>query len=490
MNRQRYKWIIYLIGFTIVITLAVQVYWNIREYQINKANLVNRVQLSLDNSVESYYANLTKMGFITYETTRGDSIDGANMDTIVVSTNARRSIRRKIDSTLQQLVETSDNKPLLPKYRRGSSYPFVTSDRNFPKNLDSLISKVFVSIARDTFDLKKLNDHLNEEFERNNIDVRYAMKYSYQEWVERDSVVSKTIELQTANFPDKYLTAVSKSTFLPHRTKLELFFTNTTIAVLKESLVTILLSLLFSIGIVLSLFYLLRTIYSQKQLAEVKNDLISNITHELKTPIATIATALEALKNFNALEDKKKTENYMGIANSQVHRLHLMVDKILETASLNNKDLILRKQSVNICELSSQLIEKFKVLNPEKSFEIDCQEAEVMLELDVFHFENALGNIIDNAIKYGGPKIKLSTRTKNGQFEILIEDSGVGIPKAHREKVFEQFYRIPTGNTHDVKGFGIGLYYTRSIIERHGGSIKIINSKKKHTQFKIVMPNG
>ena len=116
MDKQRYKWIVYLIGFTIVITIAAQVYWNYREYQINKTELINRVQLSLDNSVESYYANLTKMGFITYETGHGDSIVKGNLDTIVVSTNARRSIRKKIDSTLQRLV-ASDHKPLLPKFR-------------------------------------------------------------------------------------------------------------------------------------------------------------------------------------------------------------------------------------------------------------------------------------------------------------------------------------------------------------------------------------
>ena len=490
MNGKGYKWIVYLIGFTIVITIAAQVYWNYREYQINKDELINRVQLSLDNSVESYYANLTKMGFIAYPSEQGDSLVRGSMDTIVVSTSARHSIRRKIDSTLLRLANTNDSRPILPKYRRGSSYPFITSDRNFPKNLDSLITNVFVSIVRDTFDLNQLNDHLIEEFNRNNIDVRYAMKYSYHEWVERDSVVRKTDELFTENFPEEYLTTVSKSTFLPHRTKLELIFTNTTFSVLKESLVTILLSLLLSIGIVASLYYLLRTIYRQKQLAEVKNDLISNITHELKTPIATIATALEALKNFNALDDKKKTENYMGIAKSQVNRLHLMVDKILETASLSNSDLALQKTPVNICKLSTDLMGKFEVLHPEKTFEVQCKEAEVMLELDEFHFENALGNIIDNAIKYGGDTIGMSTRKKNGHFEIVIEDSGNGIPKAHREKVFEQFYRVPTGNTHDVKGFGIGLFYTKSIIEKHGGTIKIVYSKKKHTQFKITMPHG
>jgi two-component system phosphate regulon sensor histidine kinase PhoR len=230
---------------------------------------------------------------------------------------------------------------------------------------------------------------------------------------------------------------------------------------------------------------LLKTIYKQKQLAEVKNDLINNITHEFKTPIATISTALEAMKNFNALDDKAKTENYISIAGSQVHKLNVMVEKILETATLNQEDLALNKKPTNIGITIEKLIDKYKIINSDKTFSFHNSINETFLNLDEFHFQNAIGNILDNAIKYGGELITVElTSTKNNVI-IVIKDNGNGIHKTQKDKVFEQFYRISTGNTHNVKGFGIGLYYTKNIIEKHDGNINIIYDKDNNTLFKI-----
>jgi two-component system phosphate regulon sensor histidine kinase PhoR len=235
--------------------------------------------------------------------------------------------------------------------------------------------------------------------------------------------------------------------------------------------------------------YLLKTIYKQKQLAEVKNDFINNITHEFKTPIATISTVLEALKNFNALDDKVKSEKYIGIANSQVQKLHTMVEKILETATLNNENLILTKQPTNISNLIESVIEKYKLINADKTITFKNNSPETILNLDTFHFENAIGNIIDNAIKYGGNKIIVELSSKENKTLIFIKDNGNGIHKTEKDKVFEQFYRISTGDTHNVKGFGIGLYYTKNIIEKHGGNVHIIYDKNNNTLFKIELLN-
>ena len=490
MNNKNYKWVIYFISATILITIAAQIYWNLKEYKVNKQNLISKVQLSLDNSVETYFANITKSGIITYAST--DTLNSENkIDTIVVKTNSRRGFRKKIDSTLQNLIKKDSTKPLLLKNHNYGQYPFFTSDNNFPKNIDSLISKVFISISRDTLDLEKLDSYLNEEFKRNNIDVTYGLKYKYySRHSYNDSLPPKTIDFKLTNFPKKHLTATSKSTFLPNKSNLQLYFTNETKLLLQKSIFSIILSLLLSLSIIASLLFLLKTIYKQKQLAEVKNDLINNITHEFKTPIATISTALEAMKNFNALDDKIKSEKYIGIANSQVQKLHTMVEKILETASLNNENLVLSKQPTNVSNLIKNVIEKYQLINSEKtiSFKNNCTETE--LNLDKFHFENAIGNIIDNAIKYGGNKITVELTLESNKIIILVKDNGNGIHKSQKDKVFEQFYRIPTGNTHNVKGFGIGLYYTKNIIEKHGGSIDIIYDKKNNTLFKIELLNA
>ena len=488
MNKTNYKWVVYFIAITVIITIMVQVYWNFREYQLNKQNLISKVQLSLDNSVEAYFANLTKSGIITYTSTEAGKSKEIT-DTIVVKNNSRWGLRKKVDSTLQNIAKQENKKPLLIKGSNKDNYPFVTYNRSsIPKNIDSLISKVFISISRDTLDLKKLDSYLSEEFKRNKIDVQYALKYNLRNHFFEDTLTEKITGYNLEGFPKKYLSTTSKSTFLPHRSTLELYFTNETTTLLRDSLVSIFLSFLLSASIIASLIYLLKTIYKQKQLAEVKNDLINNITHEFKTPIATISTALEAMKNFNALEDKTKSEKYISIANSQVGKLNVMVEKILETAALNHESLTLTKEPVNLSEIITVSIEKYKIINSEKTFKFVNSTSNLVLNLDKFHFENALGNIIDNALKYGGNTINIELKISKNSCEILIKDNGNGIHKAQKDKVFEQFYRIPTGDTHNVKGFGIGLYYTKKIIEKHGDSINIIYDKNNNTLFKIELP--
>jgi len=488
MDKQNYKWVIYFIAVTIFITITVQVYWNYREYQINKKNLIGKVQLSLDNSIESYFATITKSGIITY-TSLNSVNSNEKTDTIIVQTNSRRSIRKKIDSTLQNLAENDSSKPIFIENKRNNQYPFFTSDNNFPKSLDSLISKVIVSISRDTLDLEKLNTYLSEELDRNGIDVKYGLKYKYKIKVSKDSIEKKTKEFNLQNFPEKYLKAKAKSRYLPDHSRLELYFTNETAVLLRNSLISILLSLLLSASIIASIIFLLKTIYKQKQLAEVKNDLISNITHEFKTPISTISASLEALKNFNALNDKSKTEKYLSIANSQVNNLNVMVEKILDTAALSQEKLVLSKQPLNIESLIENVIKNYKLINFNKTIHFKNTIDNTILNLDQFHFKNALGNIVDNAIKYGGDIINIELNSTKNKVEILIMDNGNGIEKSEKDKIFDQFYRIPTGNTHNVKGFGIGLFYTKSIIEKHGGTIQVVYDGKNNTIFKIELLN-
>ncbi len=487
MNKQNYKWIVYLIGITVIMTIAAQVYWNFREYQINKHHLINNVQHSLDNAVEDYYANLTRSGFITYST-KNSNDSTKKIDTILVKTKSRRGLRKKIDSTLENIVQKDTSKIFVLGGFRSHNPNFI-NPRTFSKNIDSLISKIVVSFSRDTLDLEKIDQYLATEFERKKINVTYGLKFEYQHWIQRDSSITKIIEYNTNNFPKKHLTTKSKSNYLPYRSKLELMFTNETSTLLAESMASILLSLLLSICIITSIIYLLKTIYNQKQLSEVKNDLISNITHEFKTPIATISTALEAMKSFNALDDKVKSEKYLSIANSQVIKLNEMVEKILETAILNQEELTLHKQPLNLVELLENTIDKFKIINTEKSFEFINNNGNPIFNLDKFHFENAISNILDNALKYGGNKITIELNSEGNKTVILIKDNGNGIHKSQKDKVFEQFYRVPKGNTHNVKGFGIGLFYTKKIIEKHDGNITIVYDKNNNTMFKIEFIN-
>ncbi len=216
--------------------------------------------------------------------------------------------------------------------------------------------------------------------------------------------------------------------------------------------------------------------------------MISNITHEFKTPITTVSTALEAINNFNALEDTEKTKKYISISENQIKKLHLMVEKLLETATLDSEKLLLKKEEVEIVGLLEKLTKKHQLLTNNKSITCITNSKELILKIDEFHIENAISNLIDNAIKYGGDTIEVNLNTLLNTIEISVADNGYGIDKNQQEKIFDKFYRVPKGNTHDVKGFGIGLYYTKKIIEKHMGTISL-NSNTKQTVFKITLPN-
>lgn len=482
MNQKYYKWVVGFIVLTIMATIMVQLFWNYREYEVKKQNLVSRVQLSLDNAVEAYYANLTRLGIVKYNVNLEE-----RTDTIIVKTASRNSLRQKLDSTLRNISDLGNQKPILIQGDRNRNYPFYTSDSLLPANIDSLISKVFISISRDSVDLKKLDTYLSQELERHKLTVDYALVYTYNDRINEDSTQARTKSLYLEQLPKNPLKTTSKSTFLPRRGQLELLFSNSVSILLKESLGNIMLSLILSIGLIASLLYLLKTIYNQKQLSEVKNDLISNITHEFKTPISTISAALEGIKSFNKLDNKVKTEEYLNMSSEQLNKLNLMVEKLLETASLDSGSLQLEVEDINIGDLLQVLVERYQRQTNDKTITLE-KTNNVSAKIDRFHFENAISNIIDNAVKYGGKNITVQLKKESTYYEISITDNGTSLTPAYKDKIFEQFYRVPKGNTHDVKGFGIGLFYTKKIIEKHIGSLKL-ELDKRQTTFKISMPN-
>ena len=280
----------------------------------------------------------------------------------------------------------------------------------------------------------------------------------------------------------------SNSSYFQDNNHFNLIHTNPSKETLRRSLTGILLSLLLSLAVISSLFYLLKIINQQKELAEIKNDLISNITHEFKTPITTVSTAIEAIDNFNMIDDKEKTKKYLNISSVQLKKLHQMVEKLLETATLDSEKLMLQKEEVNLVDLVEKITTKHQLINENKSVSFSSNISEITSNIDIFHFENAISNLIDNAIKYGGNEIEVNLNSVLNTIEISVADNGNGIEKNQQEKIFDKFYRVPKGNTHDVKGFGIGLYYTKKIIEKHNGIINLVPNIK-NTVFKIILPN-
>jgi two-component system phosphate regulon sensor histidine kinase PhoR len=166
----------------------------------------------------------------------------------------------------------------------------------------------------------------------------------------------------------------------------------------------------------------------------------------------------------------------------------MMVEKLLETATLDSDNLELNKDDINLIDLINKVVGNQQVQDSAKTINFDSFIDNLIVHADAFHLENVINNVIDNALKYGGEIISIQIEENKGRIDISVSDTGNALTKQHKEKIFEQFYRVPKGNTHNVKGFGIGLYYTKKIIEKHGGTIQLELGKKR-TTFKISLPN-
>ena len=507
MNDKRYQWILYVIVFVILGTIAIQVYWNYKNYLVNKQQLINDVQISLDNAVESYYANLAENNTIAfaYETDDTSFFEHRKFDSIMHEVEiSSRGIKSgdSIDIKLfdgSTVYKSNETDSLLLSLRKSNKQFPRTLFKSINKNLHldsisqghfrTLTSKVIISLTNDSLLLEEIDTLLITEFKSKKLDIEYSL--SYQDPYNKTKILNNFSLYKKVNdtiIEKKLLSATSRSAFLPKGSTLKIHFTNETKIILKRILSGILISLLLVLVVISCLFYLLKIIKHQKQLAEVKNDLISNITHEFKTPIATISVALESIKNFNVIDDKEKTKKYLDMSNDQLSKLNIMVEKLLETATLDSDSLDLIKEPVNISDLLNTIIDKHQMQTEHKRIEFNASTEEIMANVDVFHFENAINNIVDNAMKYGGNEISIQLKQHKSSFEILISDNGNSITKANKDKIFEKFYRVSKGNTHDVKGFGIGLYYAKKIIEKHEGNIHL-NLSNKLTTFKILLPN-
>ena len=250
----------------------------------------------------------------------------------------------------------------------------------------------------------------------------------------------------------------------------------------------------FLVGItIFSLVLLYRSLFKQYRLGQIKNDLISNITHELKTPIATVGVAIEALRNFGAVQSPEKTKEYLDISASELQRLGLLVDKVLKISMLENKKIELKKESFNMRELVEEVLNIMKLQFEKHQAQVSVTTTgdNFVIEADRLHITSVIYNLLDNALKYSqdNPVINVQLSSlPNDILELKISDNGIGISKEYLAKIFDKFFRVPTGNTHNIKGYGLGLSYVREILRAHMGLISVESEPGKGSSFSVKLP--
>ena len=249
-----------------------------------------------------------------------------------------------------------------------------------------------------------------------------------------------------------------------------------------------------SILLVVTVFfaYTLWVILKQKRLSEIKNDFINNMTHEFKTPISTISASAELLRTGNLDNNEEKRARYYQMIADESNRLKLQVEKVLQMAQFDTNEIDLNLQSCDLHELIKQAAGSVQILLEERQgkLKFELNATNHILKVDELHFTNIIRNLLDNAIKYcaDSPVIVISSKDASNGISISVSDNGIGINTAQKKQIFEKFYRVPTGDVHNVKGFGLGLYYVRSLVEAHKGAVTV-SSDSNGSTFTIYLPN-
>ncbi len=251
-------------------------------------------------------------------------------------------------------------------------------------------------------------------------------------------------------------------------------------------------SFLFILVVIFSFVYVLYTLLHQKKLSDIKNDFINNMTHEFKTPISTISLAAEVLLNSESNASNERIKKYSKIIYDENLRMRGQVERVLGMALQERGEVKLNMTKTDIHELIKNTVENLLLDPDEKKADIvyDLKASGSTICIDIMHITNVINNIVDNAIKYSGetPRIKISSVNENNGILLSFEDNGIGMSADQQKQVFDKFFRVPTGNVHNVKGFGLGLHYVRTMVEAHGGFVRVHSELNKGSRFDVYLP--
>jgi two-component system phosphate regulon sensor histidine kinase PhoR len=465
--------------------------------------------LWLRNSYEKAYADLRKDASDVFRTTIHSLRDSAVMrgvrrapqDTTLSDAGSFQFIEKedcvKVDKQAAHLATTSEMKIIISS--NGGRADSVSS--LLPPILAELHTKrmssqatFMVQLRDDTLSIDtlmmRLNDRLAEVGIDHNVKTRVISKRDMPVRLPGNDVMLRRRAFTDSAVADGLIHSewVSYDPFHRYQLTLSSFQPMILRGILPQILFSIFVTLLTGTAF----FIMYRSQRAQQRLMELKNDFISNITHELKTPVTTVSVALEALRNFNGLENPRTTKEYLDIAQSELNRLSLLTDKILKTAIFENKGIGFEPEPVDMLKTIEQILHSMKLV-------FEKQNATVAFDRvgDAFtihggsvHLTNVIYNLLDNALKYSGtePSINITLEEDQRQVVLKVADKGIGIPAEYTRKIFEKFFRVPTGDVHNVKGYGLGLSYVQAVIRSHHGWIDVSSKPGEGSVFTITLP--
>lgn len=514
MNPKKLTLISIFFSLALLVLVCFQVYWinydfNVREElfknKVDEALKNTSLKLERSNKKNNYLKITERVQGITYGTklinNQNANAIGFKLSTeLSIDSNGYKSSRFasknisndsiNLDSRAMGFLDRFkfENSKIEPSenelYKNlNSNYSFFdeTSTKNYYNNIQKLDTLVLDSILKIELSKQKITDQYNYYITSN-----YKFSSHHQEIKKIENIadslgsINYMVNLSILN---KFIEPEYLIIHFPYQNK----------AIFKEMWPFLITSVIVIIILIFSFYYIIANNLKQKKLSIIKNDFISNMTHEFKTPISTISLASEMLIDKTISQTIEKQNRYVEIIRDENKRLSLLVESILQTSILDKGEFILKLIEIDLHEIINTAIHNTQLLINQKNGKINTElKAEKhKFKADKIHITNIIFNLIDNAIKYSAntPEISVLTHNTSEGIMLIIKDKGIGISKENQRKIFDKFYRVPTGNIHNVKGFGLGLSYVLAVVLKHGATISVQSELKVGSSFNVHFPN-
>ena len=480
MNRRRLYLPVVLMLLAIVAVAAFQVFWLVKNFREEKRELTFRTNVLFREALQRLRAEKLKLDTLGPNTKFRVAGYGA-----VGMMDAMR--RRVLDTMMHdrklRVMVREKSTDLIHERMPGDSISEIHVFRDGPGSGTSIVRVLSrVDSLQDSIGIKELTARYAQVLAREKISIPFTI-------TSRKAVLPDDIP------PPPFFEAENEVTIgINHPVTYRVDMGNMTPFALKKIGSQIMVSLLLVGLTAFSFTLLLRTLVQQRKLTQIKNDFISNITHELKTPIATVSVAIEALRNFDALHDPEKTKEYLAISSNELQRLSFLVDKVLKLSMFEKHQVELKSAVIDLSVLVNEVVNSMKLQFEKYKAKVNVQMHGDHFEIaaDRLHMTSVLFNLLDNALKYSrdNPSIHIELKEEQDRIMLRVTDNGIGIPVEYHKKIFDKFFRVPAGDTHNVKGYGLGLSYVAYVIQRHLGSIEVESQTGIGSQFIIKLPTA
>jgi two-component system phosphate regulon sensor histidine kinase PhoR len=475
-----------LIIITLLVLIGFQAYWLKDNYDREKRTMQIKTGIAFQETIRQLQTSKLKLpdNFLSdsnHKTKRRIFIDeNINESEVNIKRPPRREIITMVNTLRNSLKKDSGlNSTVSITMDKGEKLNFKNTSviklRNGSDSGDHVLNFLYgVDSLQDSLNLPEITNAYSATLQKDKLNIPFA--------------VTKTAN--TAFNEEQDLTDVTVG--FAHPVTYHFSLGNTAPYLMKKIILPILFSL-FLLGVTIFSFVLLyRNLLRQQKLAEIKNEFIRNIPHELKTPIATVGVAIEALKNFNAIHDPQKTKEYLDISSNELQRLGLLVDKVLKLSMFEKREIELNKENFDIRELAGEVLDTMKLQFEKNNAAINFTTAgnDFTINADKLHITSVIYNLLDNALKYRNedPVINVHLSVQQNNIELAVSDNGIGIAPEYQSKIFDKFFRVPTENKHVVKGYGLGLSYVSHVIAQHHGSIHVESEINKGSTFICLIP--